>query len=517
MDKIIVSNSTHREEVSSFGDRDARYIGAAVEALNKPGDIVVIEAQHRSLRDHYVKQILSVLFAASAGVVVNRCKKERDWMISAINQALIKNKEEGKDLSQSKLSEVWIVDLSSSEDFELLKLARTLVSQFEDAGVCLLVSCSPSITNQDNFCRWSNRLEIPVWIFELPDASAIDAFLEQEAEMGAINQARRLVNELKSLEDDKLERNKVRDTNDPRELTKSITGNVMPLRADIQQQFYLEEHQLEKGAEFFGDQLGLNEAENGRRSVSDSVSKRNAWAGVKIVIFGFFILAASVASVFVMVDDSLMKEIYEKAVDTHASKIEDYFASFHKKEFLTVLQADSVNVDPNLDGMETEKEVSGVELEAVTEDFVVTIRAPLDAAPGPESLADEDANNEENFLATEHIYLNNLQEKKGTVSEVNVGTRSSEYAEIESNEAVSLQSASTEYFAQLGAFGTKNAALGWQLSRSHSLPKTFVAKKSMGLWVVLSGPFYSRELAKDTFSRIGVDAFVVNGSDLLTK
>ena len=151
MDKIIVSNSTHREEVSSFGDRDARYVGAAVEALNKPGDIVVIEAQHRSLRDHYVKQILSVLFAASAGVVVNRCKKERDWMISAINQALIKNKVEGKDLSQSKLSEVWIVDLSSSEDFELLKLARTLVSQFEDAGVCLLVSCSPSITNQDNF------------------------------------------------------------------------------------------------------------------------------------------------------------------------------------------------------------------------------------------------------------------------------------------------------------------------------------------------------------------------------
>ena len=182
-----------------------------------------------------------------------------------------------------------------------------------------------------------------------------------------------------------------------------------------------------------------------------------------------------------------------------------------------MLQADSVNADPNLDGMETEKEVSGVELEAVTEDFVVTIRAPLDTAPGPDSLADEDANNEGNFLATEHIYLNNMQEKIGTVSEVNVGTRSSKYAEIESNEAVSLQSASTEYFAQLGAFGTKNAALGWQLSRSHSLPKTFVAKKSMGLWVVLSGPFYSRELAKDTFSRIGVDAFVVNGSDLITK
>ena len=136
MDKIIVSNLNRSEEVSSFGDRDARYINSAVAALNKPGDVVVVEAQHRSLRDHYIKQILSLLFAVSPGVVVNRCKKDRDWMIGAINQAFVKNKVAGKGSNSSKLSEVWIVDLSSGEDFDLLKLAQTLVSQFEGAGVC---------------------------------------------------------------------------------------------------------------------------------------------------------------------------------------------------------------------------------------------------------------------------------------------------------------------------------------------------------------------------------------------
>ena len=76
MDKIIVSNLNRSEEVSSFGDRDASYIDSAVSALTKPGDVVIVEAQHRSLRDHYVKQILSLLFTAEPGVVVYRCKKE---------------------------------------------------------------------------------------------------------------------------------------------------------------------------------------------------------------------------------------------------------------------------------------------------------------------------------------------------------------------------------------------------------------------------------------------------------
>ena len=42
--------------------------------------------------EDYVKQILSQLMAVSDNVVVNRCKKDRDWMVAAVNQAFVKNK-----------------------------------------------------------------------------------------------------------------------------------------------------------------------------------------------------------------------------------------------------------------------------------------------------------------------------------------------------------------------------------------------------------------------------------------
>ena len=80
MDKNIVPSLSRSEEVSAFGDMDAVYIDNAVRALKKPGDVVIIEAQHRSLRDHYVKQVLSQLMAVADNVVVNRCKKDRDWI-----------------------------------------------------------------------------------------------------------------------------------------------------------------------------------------------------------------------------------------------------------------------------------------------------------------------------------------------------------------------------------------------------------------------------------------------------
>ena len=208
MDKNIVPSLSRSAEVSAFGDMDAVYIDNAVRALKKPGDVVIIEAQHRSLRDHYVKQVLSQLMAVADNVVVNRCKKDRDWMIAAINQAFVKNKVCKKTEPSKAIAELWILDLSSSEDFGMLKLAQTLVSQFEAAGIGVLVSCSSSISSQPEFSRWSNRAEIPFWHFEVPDSSALEAFLERETKSGAVNQARRLVDDLRlsgsEIEEEKL-------------------------------------------------------------------------------------------------------------------------------------------------------------------------------------------------------------------------------------------------------------------------------------------------------------------------
>ena len=67
---------------------------------------------------------------------------------------------------------------------------------------------APGHSSQPEFSRWSNRAEIPFWHFEVPDSTAIEAFLERETKSGAVNQARRLVDDLRlsrsEIEEEKL-------------------------------------------------------------------------------------------------------------------------------------------------------------------------------------------------------------------------------------------------------------------------------------------------------------------------
>ena len=76
---------------------------------------------------------------------------------------------------------------------------------------------------------------------------------------------------------------------------------------------------------------------------------------------------------------------------------------------------------------------------------------------------------------------------------------------------------SDQYFAQLGAFGSRNAAVMWQITNAKSLSDTFVERKGEKRWVVLNGPFKSREIAKTTLSKVGIDFYVIAGSDLINR
>ena len=74
MDENLNSNTKPSEEVSAFGERDASYVNEAVQRLRGSGDVVVIESPNHALRDHYVKQILSLSFLERPGLTVHRCK-----------------------------------------------------------------------------------------------------------------------------------------------------------------------------------------------------------------------------------------------------------------------------------------------------------------------------------------------------------------------------------------------------------------------------------------------------------
>ena len=493
MDKNIVPSLSRSEEVSAFGDMDAVYIDNAVRALKKPGDVVIIEAQHRSLRDHYVKQVLSQLMAVADNVVVNRCKKDRDWMIAAINQAFVKNKVCKKTETSKAIAELWILDLSSSEDFGMLKLAQTLVSQFEEAGVGVLVSCSSSISSQPEFSRWSNRAEIPFWHFEVPDSTAIEAFLERETKSGAVNQARRLVDDLR------LSRSEIEE--------EKLVEDLFALKTEYDENFGahpLAEQRIKSDGVVVaikGEsptkiaepaiQLDMSDFERrkpNRETDSDSSpsSKYTLTKLLRLAAFGTLLIFSSAAAVFVIWGDEVKLDSYEDFLADQSKKILTYFVEQKEGEIV---------IEPVL-----APETKNLDLEAF--DDKVIDRSSFDAKSTEIIDLTEDPFTEKEkkmVLSTDSSVVEVTFE-----SDLKASPRPFSQDKIES----------TEYFAQIAAFSSKNSAFWWKTSKGEEFSDAFIVEKSSGLWAVVTGPYNSKELAKSSMEGRRNDVYVVPGRDI---
>ena len=73
---------------------------------------------------------------------------------------------------------------------------------------------------------------------------------------------------------------------------------------------------------------------------------------------------------------------------------------------------------------------------------------------------------------------------------------------------------STEYFAQIAAFSSKNSAFWWKTSKGEEFSDAFIVEKSSGLWAVVTGPYNSKELAKSSMEGRRNDVYVVPGRDI---
>ena len=520
MDKTIVTSPEKRNDTSSFGGLDASHIDSAVRALRRSGDIVLIEAQHRALRDHYVKQILALMFSVSPEVRVNRCSKDRDWLIENINQAFIKHEKLGDKPDQGKICEVWIVDLNNTEDFELLRLAQKLVTQFLDAGICMLVSCSPSLTQLPEFSKWINRIGIPLWKFELPDQVAMNEFLEKEARAGAINEARKLVQELKISKPD-----------DSPKLEEAELYNLMPMFGpkDSKMEYSVPEsdpplfmredvshdlkNDLDRKKASFDIQSTPPKASNSTTASPKSMKENKWWTRLRLVGFSMFLLTLSLIFVAIILGDTNLSKIYMKVTDLYAvaltqpeqtpllSDAEPPLQSENKTADVVTTDTHSV-ADSSRTKREIPNEISAESLNTGSksgftpgdnlerEVVSTSVTEPISGVSNSQSDA-------------------NLDQKLGNSANDDFTPDLKTYSQ---NEILSDQ-----YFAQLGAFGSRNAAVMWQITNAKSLSDTFVERKGEKRWVVLNGPFKSREIAKTTLSKVGIDFYVIAGSDLINR
>ena len=538
MDENLNSNMKPSEAVSAFGDQDASYVNAAAQRLRRSGDVVVIESPNHALRDHYIKQILSLSFLNHPGLTVHRCKKERDSMVTRINRALGQKTSEPRELSDSHPAEIWLLDLQGTDDFELLKLAQTLVTQFCEAGICMLVSCSTVIADNPRFKRWSNRLSVPVWRFELPDSQAMKAFLVQESRMGAVNQARLLVNELESLKPSSphsseksvgLERdinesvndimNSISQFNAESSIPKTLSKETMPLINP-------------KDLKEYQDQLISDALDDSSESVkpdrkAPEMQPRGLFLHSSILPIGLgFMLTVLLA--FALMNDSEFRWV-KALVGELTVFVDQYTANFFEEEKLIiedvseakVKEKSNQNLAPeNEDIKHFENEKDYIEVESI-----VSFDSPtsaieilkLESKPKVLSLT-VDQSSSEGYLslfdgsdAIEEIKLPDLQTVKSVKKSANLIQK-----EVGIDSFSSTLRAS-DYYAQLGAFSTEKSAQVWRRIRASAFPETTIVEKRNGLWVVLSGPYSSRETAKQTFSQSEIKPYMMRGSDLRTE
>ena len=517
MDEILVPNLTRSEDVSAFGERDARQVGAAAERIQRPGDFVVIESQHRTLRDHYVKQILSLVFTSHPGLVVRRCKKDREWMIATINNALEKKKSFPSVEGGSKLAEIWVVDLNSSEDFDLVKLAQTLVAQFAEGGVCMIVSCSLAVTEHPLFRRWAARLAIPTWAFELPDSDAMKRFLDQETQTGAANQARQLVNELElalvkppvamkeetSLSD---HYSKVGLNGAASSVVQLKAEKIVPL-ADKETLGTLESDKS------FNQEL--KNAANSKLTAVKLEPSKNTMPFSKIGIFASMIFLLSLGTVSVLINDSAFRWMEQRVLQIELPKWETLMDFSVNQELISLseISSEEEGLKAALQLSKNEKlsmpivEKSYEEKASISKNELQVILDLGSQRPDISRAGRRSSSFKRSGLILEkdqkiQVSSNSLKPSKDSASVKLV------------SEVVDRKLRPVDYFAQLAAFSARSSAQMWRRSRSNILPKTSVVEKNGGLGAVVSGPFNSEQAAEKAFSKKKISVYVVKGNDL---
>ena len=515
MDNYIAPSLSRSEEVSAFGDMDARYIGNAVRSLKKPGDLVIVEAQPRALRDHYVKQVLSQLMALSPSIVVKRCKKDRDWMIAAINQALDEGKKNKQIEPRNIISEVWILELNSPENLSILRLAHTLVSQFREANVCMLVSCSSSITSRSDFVEWTNRAEIPVWQFEVPDSSAMDSFLERHAEIGAVNLARRLVDDLKRVESEDEKAGEMADfyslTHQPGE----EASLDIPLNEHIRPEGVLVNIDSVLASPLGEDATPTNNRESEERTANGKGVANGKFETIRsffripeVTLFGCLILFMSAAVVLVISANRSHFDLLQDHLGDYPKVLSTYFLLPEKDEKPS--EAVSNLAADNIDMVLPKTELTEISSAKST---------PVNTAMPPSINLSVESEKEQ---LVSRVSPSPLVETLSAVAKGDtkpaIWPKTQLVQESSSMPAIAPavrdENETIQYYAQIGAFNSREGAAWWKVTNEDKFSDTFIVEKTSGLWAVVLGPYDSQELAKFSQEDTKNDVYVVPGWDL---
>jgi hypothetical protein len=504
-------------DIAAFDEKDARYIQSAAAKIRKPGDCVVVESQHQSLRDHYIKQILSIAFSRTPGLVIQRCGKERDWMIARLNRAIDSAERSEKTAPTGAVREIWVLELSGTEDFDLFKLGHTLTNQFASAGISLLVSCSQVIAESIQFSRYLDRLGIPMWRFGMPDERAMLEFLNRESEHGAVNQARQLIAELETARSD----NEIVHRIEAPIKKETLTNSRRSLHASESLPPQLIE-KVQDPAEVIDLTIAARTMKSPLRK-TEGVAKRTKLPARKaldepnqprsvvpsettllmLCAIGLS-LVLTLGLVAVLFEIPVYRMFKELAQTTSSSFVVDIKPSEIEPKSEVVQPAETI---------EQIKEPASSIGAASEHELANRLEAQI-ADPVSQGLGSK---KQDSSLTGS---FNDAPSKFGQSENLNdqvAGSTESELQTIEGQLPSTPVVEEDRIFAQFGAFSNRATAAKFRLQIQEMIPEAFVVEKTNGMWGIVSGPYASRGLVPEKISDSSIKPYFISDSDLTMK
>ncbi len=186
-----------------FPDAHADLLARATDQLALSGRAVVLDTGHQAYTRYCIRAIIDDL-AQSMGarrptepVKVRRIRQEREHIVASLNQSV-------KDLNLSSshsrnavnTREIWILENAQSNSPDETVFAASLVRQFKSAGISLIITGRSVGAGQTNVEKIAELTQAIPFVIELPELEECNSLLDQAKLVGSGSEYSALMKEI---------------------------------------------------------------------------------------------------------------------------------------------------------------------------------------------------------------------------------------------------------------------------------------------------------------------------------
>ena len=479
-----------------FPDAHAELLARATDQLALSGRAVVLDTGHQAYTRYCIRAIIDDLAQsmgarrATESVKVRRIRQEREHIVASLNQSV-------KDLNLSSshsrnavnTREIWILENAQSNSPDETVFAASLVRQFKSAGISLIITGRSVGAGQTNVEKIAELTQAIPFVMELPGLEECNSLLDQAKLIGSGAEYSALMKEIGVLIESKT--------------PSAIVPFSEELNVTIEETLEQDFHELVSP---------ISEDEPPKRRLKARLNKKKVTYIGACALFAFVLAAIPVYVDF----DKALKWV--SSLDLGSIDEPEEGRGEVMAEFISDVSTESKSQ------MQPQNRIDFKDL--VTESLILPIPLGEKKSKAERELLVNDVTGENLFLGTDDQSsnkesqgtiggsLNSLAESTSQNIELELSANSGGIEDTSSNAVLPLVN---PWFVQHASFRAPQRAFLWkQNQRLDKELKVFSKGETNARFVVVSGPFDSRELAQSYLNsnNMGNDKFFVPSDKL---